>query len=155
MTTPGPFSAARLSNEDLIAEVERLARCERDATAQLIAHLAELDARRLYLGAGFSSLFVYCTAALRLSEAEAYNRIEAARAARRFPVIFGLLQDGSVNLTTIRLLAPHLTAENHEELLAGASGGSRREVKSCWPGAIHNRRSRPRSGSSPTPSPRV
>src|SRR5438128_10694673 len=64
-----------------------IARCEREATASVIAHLAELDARRLYLGAGFSSLFTYCCDVLHLSEPAAYNRIEAARAARRFPAI--------------------------------------------------------------------
>src|SRR5439155_26446720 len=37
---------------------------------------------------------------------EAYNRIEVARAARRFPVILDLLAEGSVNLTAVRLLAP-------------------------------------------------
>ena len=46
-----------LSDASLIEEVKRLAGCERQATAQLVAHLAELDARRLYLGAGYSSLF--------------------------------------------------------------------------------------------------
>jgi hypothetical protein len=118
-----------MSDEELIAEVKRLAGCERDATARLVTHLAELDARRLYLGAGFPSLFAYCTTALRLSENEAYNRIEAARTARRFPVLFALLQDGRVNLTTVRLLGSHLSAENHEELLSAASGRSRREVE--------------------------
>ena len=127
-------SLGRLSDDDLVAEVARLARCECDVTAELIAHLAELDARRLYLGKGFASLFVYCTGALRLSEHEAYNRIEAARAARRFPVILDLLREGSVNLTTIRLLAPHLRCENHEELLACASGRSRREVEELLAG---------------------
>jgi hypothetical protein len=52
--------ASQLSDDDLIAQVKALARCEREATACLIAHLAELDARRLYLPAGFSSLFTYC-----------------------------------------------------------------------------------------------
>ena len=47
----------------------------------------ELDARRLYLGEGYSSLFTYCTQALHLAEGAAYNRIETARAARRFPMV--------------------------------------------------------------------
>jgi hypothetical protein len=119
----------RVTDDELVSEVERLARCERDATARLVAHLAELDARRLYLGAGFSSLFAYCTGALRLSEHAAYNRIEAARASRRFPVILDLLARGAVNLAIIRLLAPHLTADNQADLLTSASGRSRREVE--------------------------
>jgi hypothetical protein len=73
---------SQLSDDDLIAEVKSLARCERDATASLIAHLAELDARRLFLGAGFASLFTYCCEVLHLSEPAAYNRIEAQHGPR-------------------------------------------------------------------------
>src|SRR6185295_6178265 len=120
---------SHLSDDDLVAKVRSLAGREREATVDLIAHLAELDARRLYLGAGFSSLFTYCTELLQLSEAEAYNRIEAARAARRFPVILARLAEGSLNLTTVRLLASHLTAENHLEFMDAASGKSRRAVE--------------------------
>jgi hypothetical protein len=80
-------SFATLSDSDLLDQVTRLAVTERHTTAQLIASLMELDARRLYLGQGCSSLFTYCTQVLHLSEHAAYGRIEAARAARRFPVI--------------------------------------------------------------------
>jgi hypothetical protein len=68
-----------LSDNDLLAEVHHLTECERQATARLIAALGELDARRLYLGEGCSSLFTYCTQVLHLSEHAAYRRIEAAR----------------------------------------------------------------------------
>jgi len=120
---------SQLSDIELIEEVERLSICERRTTVELVAHLAELDARRLYLGAGFSSMFSYCTKVLRLSEGGAYNRIEAARAARRYPVILDLLGQGALNLATVRLLAPHLTRDNHGDLLAAASYKTRREVE--------------------------
>jgi 5-methylcytosine-specific restriction endonuclease McrA len=71
-------SLSQLTDAQLIGEVNALAACEREATAHLIASLAELDARRLYLGEGYSSLFTYCTQSLHLSEHAAYNRIEAA-----------------------------------------------------------------------------
>jgi len=87
-------------------EVEHLACGERSATAALIAHLAELDARRLYLGAGFTSTFTYCTEVLRLSEGGAYNRIEAAHAARKFPLVLDLLEQGALNVTTARSSLP-------------------------------------------------
>jgi hypothetical protein len=109
--------------------VAELAHRERAAIVELVAHLAEFDARKLYRAEGFSSLFVYCTSALRLSEQSAYNRIEAARAARRFPVVLDGLADGSLKLATLRLLAPHLTAENHEAVLDEAAGKSKREVE--------------------------
>lgn len=118
-----------LSDDALLDEVTRLAGCERAATAQLVAHLAELDARRLYLGAGYSSLFMYCRRVLRLSEHGSYNRIEAARTARRFPLVLEMLCDGRLNLATLRLLAPHMAEENHGELLAEASGLSKRETE--------------------------
>src|SRR5580765_130579 len=105
--------SAQLSDNELLAEVRRLAEHERVATVELIATLAELDARRLYLGEGCSSLFSYCTRVLHLSEHAAYGRIEAARAARRHPVILDRLATGSVNLTSVCPLAPHLTEEDH------------------------------------------
>jgi hypothetical protein len=120
---------SQLSDVDLTAEVKRLVRCAREATAALVGHLAEFEVRRLYLGAGCRSLFVYCTEVLHLSEHGAYNRIEAARAGRRFPVILGMLNDGSLNLATVRILAPHLTEENHGQLLAAATHRCKREVE--------------------------
>jgi hypothetical protein len=66
---------------------------------------------------------------LRLSEDAAYNRIKAARAARTYPVIVGMLADGSLNPTTVRLLAPRLTIENGGALLAAAAGKGTEDVK--------------------------
>jgi hypothetical protein len=62
----------KLSDQDLLARVRDAAVNERCATAKLIALLMELDARRLYLGEGCSSLFTYCTQVLHLSEHAAY-----------------------------------------------------------------------------------
>ncbi len=122
-------SVAQLSNQELLARVTQLAEREREATASLIAHLAELDARRLYLAEGCSSLFTYCTQVLHLSEHAAYGRIEAARAVRRFPVILERLAEGAVTLTAVGLLAAHLTPENHRELLERARHTSKRQVE--------------------------
>src|SRR6187397_3516317 len=95
-----------LSNRELLDATVRAARQEGRATAELLALLAEVDARRLYLGEGCSSLFTYCTQVLHLSEHAAYHRIEAARVARRFPVVLQLVSDGSVTTTTVALLGP-------------------------------------------------
>ena len=107
-----------------------LAGKEREATAELVAHLAVLDARpSLYAAQGYGSLFGYCTDVLHLSEDATCNRISAARACRLFPVILDLLASGAASLTSVRMLRPHLTAENHEAVLARASGGSRGEIE--------------------------
>jgi hypothetical protein len=52
-------SLASLTNQQVLTRVKLLAAGERQTTAALIGALAELDARRLYLGEGFSSLFTY------------------------------------------------------------------------------------------------
>ncbi len=121
--------AAQLSDHALLAQVHDLAQREREATVALIVHLAELDERRLYLAEGYSSLFKYCTEVLHLAEHATYNRIEAARAVRRFPVLLEHLAAGSVNLFAVRLLAPHLTPENHREVLVRARHESKREIE--------------------------
>jgi hypothetical protein len=118
-----------LSDDELLVRVKSLAARERSATAELVVHLAELETRGLHLAAGYSSMHAYCHGVLGLSDHEAYNRIEAARTARRFPVVFELLVQGVVSLTTVRLLAPHLTPANHIEVLESARGLSRPQVE--------------------------
>jgi hypothetical protein len=121
--------AAALSNADLLARLTVLAEQERGATVELVAHLAELESRRIYLAEGYGSLFNYCTGALRLSEHVAYNCLEAARAARKFPEVLDLLVTGAMNLTTLRILGPYLTPENHQAVLAEAAGLNKRETE--------------------------
>ena len=55
-----------MSDQALLAAARTAAMRERSATARLIALLMEVDARRLYLGEGYSSLFTYCTRELQL-----------------------------------------------------------------------------------------
>jgi len=121
-------SAAFLSDHELLEEVARAAASARHATSELLTLIGEIDVRRLYLGQACSSTFQFCTQVLRLSEHSSYHRIEAARAARQFPRILELLTEGVVTLTTVAMLRPHLTTENHEALLAGATHKSKKEV---------------------------
>ncbi|HEY6102890.1 MAG TPA: hypothetical protein VI007_06675, partial [bacterium] len=128
-TTISFAEIVKLSDQELLARLQVLAGKERDVTAALIAHLSVMDERRLFLGEGCSSLFVYCTRVLRFSESAAHRRVEAARIARAFPLILEMLSAGQVNLTTIRLLAPELTPANHRDLLEAATHKSRLDVE--------------------------
>ena len=118
-----------LSDAELLNEVKRLAANEREATADLIRSLAEVEARQLHLAVGCSSMFGYCTQVLHLSEHAAYARIAAARAATRFSVVMNLLIEGAITLTTVTLLGRHLTAENHAALLESARHKSKSDVE--------------------------
>jgi 5-methylcytosine-specific restriction endonuclease McrA len=118
-----------LPDSDLLAELTLATQQARAATARVVALLAEVDARKLYAGLGYSSLFSYCLKGLHCSEHAAYLRIEAARAAGRYPAILARLADGSVHLSAVSLLAPHLTAENHLHLLEDARHKTKREIE--------------------------
>ena len=72
---------------------------------------------------------MYCRDELHLSEDAAYNRSAAAHAVRRYPVILGWLSDGSLNVTTVKLLGPVLTPENHRAVLTEARHRSKAEVE--------------------------
>jgi len=91
--------------------------------------LIEVDARKLYTQQSCSSLFTYCVQVLHFSEHAAYLRIEAARTARRFPILLDRLADGSLHLTAVSLLRSHLTAANHMDLLDAATHKTKREVE--------------------------
>jgi hypothetical protein len=123
-------AADALSGQGLLAHLDVLAGRERSVSAELVAHLAALESRpALYASKGYGSLFSYCTQALRLSGDAACNRIEAAKACRRFPVILDLLASGSLTLTSVRILSPHLTPENHEAVLERAKGQGCRQIE--------------------------
>ena len=125
-----PFSLLYdMTNEALLEEAGRLAGRERRSTAQLIAAIAEVDARRLYLAQGCSSIFMLCTRVLQLSEHAAYDRVTAARLARRFPTILERLADGTLTLSNLTLIGPYITADNCEDLLESVAGKSKREVE--------------------------
>jgi hypothetical protein len=55
--------------------------------------------------------------------------MKAAKVARRHPIVLELLAAGRINLTTVRLLAPHLTRDNCAELFTAACGRRKRQVQ--------------------------
>jgi hypothetical protein len=119
----------RDDDQDLAARALALAARGREATAVLVACLGAVEARDLHLAHGHSSLFAYCRDALALSEHDAYCAVAAARASRRFPRVLEMLADGGLTLTTAKLLAPHLTHENHQRVLDAARGKRRSQVE--------------------------
>ena len=118
-----------LSPDALVRTLEEQVASERGCTAVLVALIAEVEARRLYRQYEFSSMYEYCVRRLKLSEDAAYKRIQAARAARRFPGIFEAIADGRLSLSVIVKLRPHLTRENWRELLRESVHKTKKEVE--------------------------
>ena len=124
-----------LPDGELVSSLNGLLRASRRTVAEVIAHLGEVEERRLYLLAGHGSMFSYCVARLGMSEDEACRRIDVARLARRHPLLFERLADGGVSLSVAALLKTHLTGENAAALLDAVSGKTvwqAKEVLAAW-----------------------
>jgi len=119
----------QLDDDGLLRSLKRHVGSSNRLTAVVLAHLAEVDARGAYRQWACDTLAAYCVYELRLSEDEAQRRCRVARVARQFPVLFEMLADASIHLTGVLLLAPHLTAENHREVLARARYRRKREIE--------------------------
>ena len=123
------YSLSHLSDPELTKGLASAVTQDCATTAKLLAHIAEFDARKLYLPAAYPSMYEYCVSELRMSEDSACKRIRAARAARQFPAIFLAVADGRLHLSAVVMLAPHLTPENADELLAAAAHQSKSEIE--------------------------
>jgi hypothetical protein len=123
------YSLLHLSDGALLRDLAALVSKDRATTSALLAHLAEVDARKLYLPAAYPSMYIYCVRELHMSEAEALRRITVARTARLYPVIFERIAAGRVHLSAVNLLAPYLTPASANELLAAADYKTKAELE--------------------------
>jgi hypothetical protein len=123
------YSLTHLPDTTLLVELKSLVSQDRQTTALLVAHLGEVDARRLYAPAGYPSMYEYCLQVLHFSEDMAYKRIQVARLARQFPGIHGMLADGRLHLSAILTLSAHLTPDNAQELLDSAAHRTRAGIE--------------------------
>lgn len=126
----GRYGLGRLGDHQLLSELAILVGRGNALTADLLAHLAELDDRGLHLQLGFASLFAYCLERLRMSESAAGRRIAAARVCRKYPQAFAYVARGDLHLSAVCALGPHLSPDNASELFTACVGKSRRQVDS-------------------------
>ncbi len=119
----------KLSDDELLRRLSALVQQSRRVEWEFVAHIGEVDTRRLYARYASSSMFGYCMEVLHLSESESYLRITAARAARRHPMLLEMLRDGRLHLSGISVLAAHLTESNRDDLLARATHKSKRQIE--------------------------
>src|SRR5437016_5021119 len=123
------YTLTHLSDGVLLRDLAELVARDRAVTAALLAHIAEVDARKLYVPAACPSMFVYCVRVLHLSEDVACARICAARVAREHPGVFSAVADGRLSVSALVQLAPYLGEENAGGLLVAAECKSRAEIK--------------------------
>ena len=118
-----------MNDDDLIASTRELARKSNGVEAELLLYLGEIDARKIYRERASPSMIAFCMREFNFSEGAAAYRIHVARFARELPAILDALRSGAVHLSGLRVLVPHLNAENHQRVLAQAAGKSKREIE--------------------------
>ena len=118
-----------ISDDELEASLSGLLGAGARVEARIVAHLAEVEARRLHLLAGYSSLYDYCRKRLALSDYEAFIRIAVARVARKYPMVFEMLEQRRLHLTAICEVREFLTTENHRELFDAVSGKTKLQIR--------------------------
>lgn len=123
------YTLRHLGNAELLDHLRALVMRERESMATLLAHLGEVEARRLFVPAGYSSMFDYCTGEFGWSRQTTLRRIGAARVARRFPQTFGALAEGRLHMSALLALRPYLKLGDPIELLAWAENRSKAEVE--------------------------
>jgi hypothetical protein len=123
------YRLVALGNEELVVAIASLVRRENELLSDLLAHLAELDERRLYLELGFTSMFAYCTDGLGLCKSSAYRRIAAARVCRQYPDVFARVAAGELQISVLATLSRYLTIENAAQLLDACSRKSCEQVE--------------------------
>ncbi len=129
MKTGESWDLKHVSDNELLRGLHSIRAAERGAIAQVVAHLAEVEERRLHLRAGSPSMFDYCLRRLGMSESEAFRRVTAARLAQRYPIILEMLAEGDIHLCALGTLRDYLSKENHRELLNEASRKTRKQVE--------------------------
>jgi len=123
------YSLEQVADASLLDGLDQAIAHEQGSTADVVAHLAEVDKRRLYALRGYDSMHAYCIGRYNLSEDAAYRRIQAARTARQYPRLFHELEQGRLNLSAVCLIAPHLTPKNFEELVEAARRRSNSQIR--------------------------
>ena len=142
----------RLSDCELDRSAEKLVCAEKQNVAKLIAHIAEMSRRKVTLELGYKSTFHYCVERLHLSEGSVASRIHVANVSIRFPQLLVALAENRISLTVAGLLAPHLSEDNVDTLLADCAGMTKKaaleylvriEPKPVFEPSIRRRPARP------------
>ncbi len=119
---------AKLSDQELLASTRRLVGATNQILAELLTHLAEVEARGAHRVRLCTSLYAYCIYELQFSEDAAFRRVSAARLMQKFPLLYDVVASGELHLTGLLQVGPHLTPENIAEVLARSKHRTKKEI---------------------------
>ena len=91
------------SDKELLVKTKNLIREEQKLLSVILAHLEEIERRKLYSDLGYKSLFDYCLKELNYSEQQAWRRINSMRVIKKLPELKKHVDNGSLSLSNINL----------------------------------------------------
>lgn len=90
-----------LTDGQLQLDIKKLVQNERTLLTQILYHLKEIEARKLFSSFGYSSLFEYACQELKYSSDQAFRRIQAMRLLREIPEAAQKIDSGELSLSNI------------------------------------------------------
>jgi hypothetical protein len=123
------YDLSELNDEAVLRGFALLLHRRSETAAAVLAHIAEIDARHLYLREGFESMKAYCMKRLELTEDAAAKRLQLARIARQMPQLFPAIAERKLSLYAVRILAGRLNPSNVESLIAACAHKSGEEIE--------------------------
>ena len=124
-----PMDLSRLEADFIFARLAELLGCERNAQAEFLLHLAEVDRRRLFAKTGHGSLWDFCVRKLGLQKSATYQRVTAVAILNRYPAAIDYLRDGRVTMSALVLLRNVLERDNARDWLERISHESCEDVE--------------------------
>ncbi|MDR3606696.1 MAG: HNH endonuclease signature motif containing protein [Oligoflexia bacterium] len=95
------MTTQKLSDSALLSQTKSLVREETRLTTEILYHLREIEARKLFCALGYSSLFEYAVKELGYSESAAQLRIDSMRLLRELPQVEAQVQSGELTLSVL------------------------------------------------------
>jgi len=115
--------------EAIHLETVKLAKQHRHIEAKLILNLQKVNQTKLFQKLGFSSLYQYCTQALKLNEGTSYNLIAVARKAAKLPALQKAVQSNELSISQARRIVPILKSSNAQQWIEKAQTLSQRNLE--------------------------
>lgn len=130
----------RMTDDELHESAIKAAQQDKSAQIITIAHLIEVESRRLHAKFGFSSIFSYAVTALGFSEPAAAQRVQATRLAIAIPAADLKIQTGEMSISSAASVQRFIrreekvndrvfSSEEKERIISEVSGKSARETE--------------------------
>ena len=113
----------------LHSEIFEEVRAFHKSESRILDLLQKIDAAKLYLEMGYSSLFKYSVGYLKLSEAQSWTFMTVARKSKEVPELKTQIDNGELSVSTARRIVPVLEKSNHVEWIEKAKMLTKSELE--------------------------